>query len=428
MPGKAEIRPGLLRWAGVAAALIIAVALLALRIHDHAHLEATVRLLPGTTINISRAELAAARTELAGRPMKPQQPTVFFVLRTYAGDKRGVYAVLQSLDCFLPWGASVHFTIILDSESSADRLMGKELDEWCKVVPRNCIVRYAEAPSNNILLARPFYHVFSRMNSSGYTRQLYDTFWLDKYLPPWARPGDLIALLDADSSLRAVIAPSALHQNNVLLRPAMSPSHWKGEHHFLGEPVLLPYDVMWPDVMPQLFWVGTLAAVRAAVTARIRQPATAAGFDAAWIALFNEHIGNQREISPVNVIFNYGVKHESHRYAATVVAPAPLGSKGPGVPCFSSNRPRPQDSFRFGCCRAFRLPGCSLQELTDDSHITFVNNVEQWPSAERARIANVTYAQIHELLARLPANDTRRMVHACINRDNSLGRPLVPHM
>jgi len=95
------------------------------------------------------------------------------------------------------------------------------------------------------------------------------------------------------------------------------------------------------------------------------------------------------------------------------------------VPCFASNRP-PLDKFRRGCCRAFRLPGCSTQELTDDNHITFVNNAEQWTLAERARVANVTYAHIYELLARMPADDVKRMARACANQDESLGRPQMP--
>jgi hypothetical protein len=53
-----------------------------------------------------------------------------------------------------------------------------------------------------------------------------------------------------------------------------------------------------------------------------------------------------------NVIFNYGLVHEAHRYKPTVQGP------GETHPPYGSNRPKRAD-LCAGCCSTFELDTCS---------------------------------------------------------------------
>jgi len=270
-------------------------------------------------------------------------------------------------------------------------------------------VQYAAPLSAELLAVQPF--VSSKnpaYRSAGYTRQLYDTFFADRWLPHGAQPDDLIGILDADSALLAVLAPSALLEHGMLRRPFLvgKGEAYLGDKHFLGPGTPQRYNVMYTDAMPQLSFVGTLAAVRDGVAAAAGPNAT---FDSAWLRL-GEQRGVQRRISPACIIFEFAAAHDAARYEAVAVP----GESG--VPIFASNHPPGgARAVRPGCCRAFRLPTCTAEDLADASHLSYVKQAPKgaWPLAEQVRVADATYVHIEALLAQLPAADRNSMRGAC---------------
>ena len=117
----------------------------------------------------------------------------------------------------------------------------------------------------------------SRMAGPCYTRQLFDTFLLDAWLPPGAADTDALVLFDTDSPPVAVLALSAVvRPGEPLLTPMMRRKDWHGTATFLGESA--EWTSMQINVMPWLTVAWGLLAARllaAGGTARARSIALA---------------------------------------------------------------------------------------------------------------------------------------------------------
>jgi hypothetical protein len=329
-------------------------------------------------------------------PPRPT-PRLFLVIRTYWGGAG--QAVWRALHAFVDW-RTTHVTVVLDAESAADHAFGEKL--LVRYAGKPFAVRYAELPSNGELDFKPFWVNGGKFNTTGYTRQLWDTFWLDTWLPRDAGPDDLLGILDTDAQLSGLLVPRAyLDSNGRIFQPALQGDHFDGDQHLLGEPA--PYDAMWTDTMPQIYYVSTFPRLRAFLGGTVN-----GSLRDAWLGVGARYHGQLRRISPANVIFNYAVHHEAHLYGVSLTGP----SGGPVVPIFGSNR-APKWAPRRGCCRLFRFPNCSASEIDDADHLTYVNNAEQWLEVDRRRVVDSTYAHMLAARATLPPEDLRERIRGC---------------
>ena len=253
-------------------------------------------------------------------------------------------------------------------------------------------------------------HCYHHLIRAGYTRQLYDTFFFDEWLPPDATPEDLLGVIDADTLFAAPVLPALYVTNGSLTIVSHARDMYKGNKHLLGVPSTAN-DVMSVDAMPIVFFVGTLAHLRTVVGGR-----AGGTFADAWVRvkrLANEAAPgnlNERIISPVNAIASFALAHEPQRY--TVSHP---GATSRVVPLVGSNR-APKRMVWLGCCRTYGLPACSLTDRNDSSHITEVNNRqenEHWPMERRVAAAATAYERIHAFLDSLPEREVRRRRVAC---------------
>lgn len=342
---------------------------------------------------------------------------LYVVVRAFQGAAHQFASTLApSFDTFLFLGPRVRLTIVLDDESPGDHAWGDQLmARYAAYVPY-FVVRYAVRPPAHILRVAPFLDLGGRYASEGYTRQLWDTFWLDTYLPPDARPDDLMAMFDTDAALNTVLDPALLLTPAGRLHPAaLSPNHFLGDDVLLGWAV--EHDTMWTDVMPAVWFVGTLAALRAHAGA-LAKPG--GGMDDAWRRLDRTvpfGYDGRRHISPSNIIFNYGLRMEPARYEFTWIGPGVDGHQSDNAtraePQLASNRPPGRRFIRAGCCRAYRLPGCTPAEAADYAHVTSVGNADQWPEPLRAAAAERAYTRVHRYVAAQPAGEVAKRHAAC---------------
>jgi hypothetical protein len=222
--------------------------------------------------------------------------------------------------------------------------------------------------------------------------------------------------MDADAMLNTVLDPALLlTPRGARAVAAVSPNHFPGDDVLLGFPVA--HDTMWTDAMPQVFFVGTFAALRAHAGGLA---APGGGMADAWARparTVPSDAPGGRHISPANILFNYGVAHEPSRYEFVWIGPSVDGHRSDNAtraePQLGTNRPPGTRFLRAGCCRAYRLAGCAPSEAADVEHVTAVNNADQWPDALRAAAAAAAYAQIDAYLAAQPAEEVARHAAAC---------------
>ena len=294
-----------------------------------------------------------ARNKLLVREVPRQlRPRITLVVQTFFGDRaRFESSLAPSLRAFFDKrGAALHF--VLDDDDS-NRAWAVELVE---AFP-NATFAFAPEPPSSVMDAAPYrslhnHPVVSRYASRGYTRMLFDFFFFDERLPPPAAgsSGDeVVAVIDADAMLYGVfpplhLFPHGLSQLEVIAKPEDS---WAGDALLLREST--PYDSMGTDVYPALFWRSTFAATRRYVIAAQK----ADDFPAAWCAVFGESVeGRALFMASPNVIFNYGLIHEAHRYKLT------LQGLEETHPPYGSNRPKRAD-LCAGCCSTFELESCT---------------------------------------------------------------------
>ena len=349
--------------------------------------------------------------------------TLYLITRSFSGSKREWDAGLgHSLDWAVDW-RHTHVTVVLDDESPADHAWGAELLE--RYAHRPFAVRYAPAPPAAVTDARPFARCRShplsvaagggKGNSSGYTRQLYDTFFLDTYLPPASSDLDVVGIMDVDSPLFSLLTPSAvlLDGDAIIPRVAHYPpgaahQFYKGDAPLLGGAVEV-VDTMFTDTGPQFFFVGTFAATRAAIVAAYPGARDVAD---AWVRAVRLHPDSG--ISPNNVLLSVGLATSPGRYRVVFG-----GAQFQPVPVFALNH-APAWLAVNGCCRTFGravLPGCSADQAADGMHLTYLppqmGEEGLWGTAARTTVADAAYARIHAHLAGIEGAEAARMAAAC---------------
>jgi hypothetical protein len=260
------------------------------------------------------------RSKLLAREV-PQQlrPRITLVVQTFFGDRaRFESSLAPSLRAFFDKrGAALHF--VLDDDDS-NHAWAVELVE---AFP-NATFAFAPEPPLSVMDAAPYRSLHNhpvvspRYASRGYTRMLFDFFFFDERLPPPAAGSssdEVVAVNDADAMLYGIfpplhLFPHGLSQLEVIAKPEDS---WAGDALLLREST--PYDSIGTDVYPALFWRSTFAATRRHIIAAQK----ADDFPAAWCAVFEKSVeGRALFIASPNVIFNYGLIHEAHRYKLTL--------------------------------------------------------------------------------------------------------------
>ena len=155
---------------------------------------------------------------------------------------------------------------------------------------------------------------------------------------------------------------------------------WAGDALLLLEDT--PYNSMDTDVYPALFWRSTFAATRKHIVAAHKVE----DFPAAWCAVFGKPVEGRAlfEASP-NVIFNYGLGHEAHRYKLTLQGP------DEAHPPFGSNRPKRAD-LCAGCCSTFELDSCSPSGSVPSFYEATAAQLATLPAAAFSRMRSECHA------------------------------------
>jgi hypothetical protein len=205
------------------------------------------------------------------------------------------------------------------------------------------------------------------MHTEGYTRQLYSTFFFDKYTD-----ADIIGIIDSDMCFQTVLTiDSILDSAGRVYKGALIGDMYPGNSLALKEESL--YDFMGTDAMPQFFYRTTFTNLRK----HIMKLFGVASFEDAW-----ERFANAR-LSPVNVISYYAVKYEQERYRLVL----PNDTVGMIVP--ASNRPNYWLLWRTGCCHVFgeaipgvyaptqKMKGHCRGIMNDNAHVLHFNNVDR---------------------------------------------------
>lgn len=360
----------------------------------------------------------ASLSLLSGAP-----PRIFVVLRTFSGNRRIWTETMEpSLRTFLYVQPSLQLVLVLDDDSYADHAWGEELIasmEWKHAHSRGVFhVVYSPAVPEPVLRFRPFSSLGGKYASAGYTRQLWDTFFLDTMLPASTKPtvNDVIAIMDDDSPLRAVFAPSAIlfgPNHNVAIIPAKIQSHYFGDSILLNASHLSVLGVMETDAFPQLLRVGVFKGFREWATWQVN----GTSFVDAWLAVDSAAKKSGKKdagwLSPANVLWSWAAWHpvESAFHRSALV-----GDNVSAVPVLAVNKGKL--NVHPGCCRAFNasLTNCSLHSTLDFDHITTLSGFaanHQWPSVLREEAANVAYAQIASWVQAQPTEETRQRVLLC---------------
>ena len=237
---------------------------------------------PSGSIVVESAGIIASisSTETPRRP-----PRLCLVTRAYVGAKLDFEQYLwPSIVAFVDWRVT-SFTLVLDADSDADHAWGAALAAGAfKGLPAD--VRYAALPPDEVLAHRPFDepHItmtdHQRYKTAGYTRQLWDTFWLDTWLPADAADGDVLGVVDTDAPLLAFLTPAALLDgrgrlhvpvlNNSTNYPgdadlfaagaAPSSSTRSATGDSTGNGLASVLDAMGTNIMPQVSWKESGAA------------------------------------------------------------------------------------------------------------------------------------------------------------------------
>ena len=367
------------------------------------------------SVNIS--DVAAVARAPSSRPaplgtLRP--PRLFLVARAYAGDKVNFDKCIGiTIDAFVDW-RTTHLSILLDSESAADRAWGETLT--ARFAGRPVDIVYVEPPPKSIHELKAFSG--GKYGTPGYHRQLWDTFHFDLYLPNGAAAHDVVGVFDMDAPLMTVIPPAT-----VIVRPGgvLRQQCKKGDGYVLGGPLLQGnfsatnlVSMMDAGYMPQFFFVRTFAQVRAHIAAAWKTESFEQALVHAVAAGAARPGGAEKTtFSPVNVMLNFALRFDPAAYEV-----APYGTDGPGALAFGYNMvcglPKPW-IFRRGCCRTFNFSDCTQAERSDPFHITMAadDHDRPYPVPEMQRVADAHYAGVVAQVASMDPLEAARMRAAC---------------
>lgn len=352
----------------------------------------------------------------------------YIAVRTFAGAKRTCSCrLLQTASAFVFLSDTLRLVFVLDAESSDDHVWGDELLQRfsAEAAAGHVSVSYRAAPPTEVVRFHPFRpfidHEVSH-GSDGYSRQLFDTFFLDEHIPD-ACPDDLIAIVDSDSTFNAVFAPDALFsEDGKILMTAFFPNHYAGDSVLLNDSA--PYDVMFTDSFPQPFLLRTFR------NARDHISRTHVTMTAAWLHVRAEAFRRKAMlgISPVNVLANYALLHERHSYAVALRAyDARTVEYAGGVACapvFAGHSLLPDLVSGWpGCCQGLGVAGCSpgSDAMTDETHLQYGNAIPPCSPDASEAMARRTYHHIHRVVSQASSNVLASHRAAC-----EIWRPGVP--
>lgn len=291
-----------------------------------------------------------------------------------------------------------------------------------------------------------------KYSSVGYNRMLWDTFFLDEYLPSDAKPDDLIGIVDSDMGFTAPLVPALFladdEQAAAVGRPGTGfvdmPVSWDtgpgaptvrrrllrvvtalpmdvwypGGKYLLRDPEGTPYDLMSTDAMPQVFFLRTFGSFRRAAAERSPEGT----FVSAWLNVPKlVPVGIKTFISPVNSIFNFAVMHEPQSYAVSLPLEGAWGNTssekvGPVIPSIGSNRPHP-DAPLLGCCVSYSVRACNATAVLNHWHftVTYTDNVYSTDVGADRAAAAAAYKLIDAFVANLPNDEFQRRRAACLD-------------
>lgn len=338
----------------------------------------------------ANSSAAATRAEVA------RTRRLFLVCRSHAGAARDFDDLLwPSLLTFADW-RTTSFTLVLDGDADADRAWGAALAAG-PFFGYPAAVAFAPPPPPEVLAHRPFAGhahttaVNSRYAGAGYTRQLWDTLWLDTWLPPGLAADDVVGIVDTDAPLVAFVVTAAVTDAAGRLRiPALNASrNFPGDVDLLRGRGPLPggavLDVMGTNLMPHFLFGNTFASTRSELSAR-----HGCALPAAWAAAVRARraAGGSYGFSPVNVLYGVAFALDGARYVPVLPGPRARGG-GPAVALWGANRPGPPRwAVHRGCCRAFRnATACPPAAMGPEMPPYEARDFAAWDAGERAAAA-----------------------------------------
>ena len=172
-----------------------------------------------------------------------------------------------SLAACVDW-RTTHLTVVLNANDTNDAAFAVWLRNRLAYAGDNMSIKFAELAPPAVLASAPNARDGSRYAGPGYTQQLFDTLLLDTWMPPTARPNDLIGILDCDSPLLTMLAPRQLldASGKRIRRVVLSSDVYSGDA--LLPTAITKYNAMSTEAMPQVHWVGTMAATRKEIARR----------------------------------------------------------------------------------------------------------------------------------------------------------------
>ena len=340
-------------------------------------------------------------------------PRLHMIVRGYSGDSNRIFGMLlPSIEAFYVFRESDSFTFVFDNESSSDHVLGNQVLTWASQRDFPITIKYADSPSAAVLSSSPYKSESgTRIAGPGYTRQLYDTFWFDTFIPVDSLETDIIGILDPDAPFIAPFVLSALMnvtRDIVIKIPVCGQDGYPGDSIFLGSST--PYNSMVTGAMPQLFYVKTFRQLRQ----QIKDTWSVDSFDKAWLAVFGQtshgkELDSTLLLSPANVLANFALTFESGYSAVST-------EDTDAMPVFASNKGNANRAIA-GCCRTFQLPFCTYDQMKDWKHVT-QTRCNQWSDSARIVVADDSYHVFNEMFDSVPLDRKELMRTACMDVKN----------
>ncbi len=162
----------------------------------------------------------------------------------------------------------------------------------------------------------------------------------------------------------------------------------------------------------------------AALRKHIQSRHNVSSFEDAYANLERVKSGGNNNLSPVNVLAGYAGAYDTAHYKFVDVFRHP-------DPCIWISHNRVGSCtwcFRRACCRAFNFTNCSVEELTDAGHVTFLGShwaiskfgTPNYKAAWRTTAADRAYSIIHKQLESMAPESLARMKRGCLDKVPSL--------
>lgn len=294
----------------------------------------------------------------------------------------------ETLEMFVP--RSIPRIVVLDAEKNRDHSFGR----W--LLGRGYQVHYEALP------AVPFRHgretawpQKARYNRSGYQRQQWSSFYLDRYTD-----ADVIGLLDTDVRMYSLLTEDMIfdNQGRILARGIVGDHYW-GDKYALKEEDRGPLDVdfMYTDAFPMFFWRHTFANVREHVAGL-----WGVDFDTAF-RIITAKVYNWQ-----NIIYQYALRQQPGWYSLRLNN----DSRHPTLTC-GSHRITTDIDVMIGCCRSFGVNClCPKVRLFRDLILSYNHVPTAWLRWEG--LADEYYAAVQQYrLPLIPGGDLEHMRASC---------------